>query len=258
MSDPFTWIAIIGAVAGAVGTGMSYQAQQSAAKDNSQLALLNAQSQTQAARQAGELSAMQASINQALAAKDAEAANANAVALERQAAMGTNIAQDNIRKTREEFARMLAAQRVQAAKSGVADTTGSPLELMMQTASREQSEADKMRYEDEVNRRGLFASAQEQRNAGVMARIQGMSYAAQGMNSRAAANSQIAQSKLDLYAARAQSQAMRNQATGALVSQAGTTASGIYSTFRATPRSVNAPYAASFNANGNPRPYVMS
>ena len=193
-----------------------------------------------------------------VAARDEAAARANADALERQAALGTEIAQTNISKTREEFARILAAQRVQAAKAGVADTTGSPLELLMQTAAREQSEADQMRYEDEVNRRGLFGGAVEQRNAAVMARIQGMSQAAQGINSRGAANAQVAQAKLDLYAARAQSQAMRNQAVGGLISSAGGIASGAYSTFRATPRGTNAPYAASFNANGNPRPYVVS
>lgn len=250
-----TIIALVAVAASAAGAGISYSAQQSAAKDNAQLALLNAQAQTQAAKQAGQLGAMQASINAQLAQKDEDAAKANADALERQAAIGTGIAQDNIRKTREEYARMLAAQRVQAAKAGVADTTGSPLELLMQTASKEQSTADQMRYEDEVNRRGLFGGAVEQRNAGVMAKIQGLSQQAQGANARGSALNQIAQAKLDLYAARAQSQAMRNQAVGGLISSTGSIASGAYSSFRATPRS--APYAASFNANGNPRPYVV-
>lgn len=252
-----TIIALVAVAASAAGAGISYSAQQSAAKDNAQLALLNAQAQTQAAKQAGQLGAMQASINAQLAQKDEEAAKANADALERQAAIGTGIAQDNIRKTREEYARMLAAQRVQAAKAGVADTTGSPLELLMQTASKEQSTADQMRYEDEVNRRGLFGGAVEQRNAGVMARIQGLSQQAQGANARGSAMNQIAQAKLDLYAARAQSQAMRNQAVGGLISSTGSIASGAYSSFRATPRATSAPYAASFNANGNPRPYVV-
>lgn len=236
MSDPFTWVAIIGSVVSAVGAGVSYSAQQSAAADNAQLALLNAQAQSQAARQAGDLGAMQAAINAQLAAKDAEAANANARALEAQAAIGTDISQQNIRKTREEFARLLAAQRVQAAKAGVADTTGSPLELLANTAAEEQRQADILRYEDENNRRSLFHAAAEQRNEGIMAQIRGLSQQSQGASARGEALAQIAQSKLNLYSARAQSQAMRNQATGSLISSAGNIAMSSYSTFRASPR----------------------
>lgn len=236
MADPFTWVAIIGTVVSAVGAGVSYSAQQSAAADNAQLALLNAQSQTQAARQQGELGAMQAAINAQLAAKDEEAANANARALEAQAGIGTDITQGNIRKTREEFARMIAATRVQAAKQGVADTTGSPLDLIAQKGAAEQNAVDVLRFEDENNRRGLFQSAQEQRNAGIMARINGLSQQSQGAAARGNSLAQIAQAKLNLYSARAESQAMRNQATGSLISSAGSIASSAYGTYRAAPR----------------------
>jgi hypothetical protein len=254
-----TVITVVALAASAVGAGVSYSAQQSAAADNAQLALLNAQGQTQAAKQQGELGAMQAQLNQQLnkqlSDRDQAAAEQNARTLEAQAKLGTEVTQGNIQKTREEFARMLAAQRVQAAKAGVADTTGSPLELLAKTAADEQRTANQMRYEDENNRRGLFGGAFEQRDQAKinaqLSKIDGLSMASQGAAARGTALNQIAQAKLDLYAARAQSDGMRQQATAGLISSAGSMASGLYSTYRATPRR-NAPYAAGFNANGNP------
>lgn len=253
-----TILLIAGLAVSAAGAGMQYSAAQSAAKDQATLALVNAQAQTQAARQAGDLGVMQAATNEALAKKDEDAANANARALEAQAAIGTTIAQNNVAKSREDFARMLAANRVLAAKSGVADTTGSPLELAQRIAAEDQATANTIRYDDEVNRRGLFQGAGESRNEGVLARINGLSQQSQGAASRGNALNQVAQAKLDLYGARAGAQAMRNQATGALVSQAGSLMSSAYGSFRATPRRANAPYAAGFNANGNPIPYAVT
>ena len=244
----------------AVGAGLSYVATTSAASQQSQLALLNAQAQTQAATQQGQLGAMQASINQTLAEKDAAAAEANARVLEQQAALGTDAAQSNVKKTREDYARILAAQRVQAAKAGVADTTGSPLELLMQTAVREQNAADQIRYEDEVNRRGLFGGAVEARNQGVLARIQGLSQQSQAAGARGNAAAAIAQAKLEMYSQRASADGLRGQAFGGLLSSAGGLALQAGSYFRASPGNsfrASAPYAAGFNSAGIPRASVI-
>lgn len=237
MGTEAIWVAVIGAAVSAVGAGIQYSQAQSAAADNATLAAMNAQGAAQAAQQQGDLAQMQASINQELAARDEDAAAQNAIQLEAQAKTGTAVTQQNIGKTREDFARMIAAQRVQAAKAGVVDTTGSPLELLAKTAATEQQNVDQQRYEDENNRRGLFAAAEEQRAQGRLARIQGMSYASQGAGAKALSLAQIAQSKIDMYAARAQSAAMRNNATAGLITSAGGIASGLYQSYRATPRS---------------------
>lgn len=249
------YIAAAGAVAGA---GISYAQGVQAAKTQSTMALMNAQAQSQAAMQQGQLGQMQASINKALADKDAQAAQANATALEQQAKIGTDIAQDNVAATREQFAQAIAAQRVQMAKAGVADTTGSPLDLLAKTAAQEQQAADSIRYDDEQNRRQLFAGAAEQRNQGLLAKISGLSAMSQGASSKGAALAQLAQSKLDLYGARAQAQAMKTQAVGGLISSVGGIASSAYQTFRATPRGNPAPYAAYTNSSGYPRAQVVS
>jgi len=105
------WIAIGGLVLSAVGTGMSVASSNNAAKSQEQLALLNAQAQTQAARQTGRLQSVQAQVNAALAEKDKVMANAAAQGLERQAGVVAATGRENTRRQRAEFAVFLAQQR---------------------------------------------------------------------------------------------------------------------------------------------------
>jgi len=233
-----TWaigLGIASLVTTAVGMGMSYNSANKAADSQNELALLNARAQTQGARQEGALAMMQAKINKALAAKEQQSADAIANNLEQQAAVGTKAAQNDTRKSREEYEQLIAAQRVQMAKSGVLDTSGSPLTLLVKSAQRGQQEADQIRYEDEINRRGLFNQANEARNNGLLARMKGIGAMAEGYGAQGRAQQQMSQAAMGVYSARASSAAMRNQATGNLLSSAAGLATSAYSTFRATP-----------------------
>lgn len=232
-----TIIAGVSLAATAVGAGVSYYQANAAADAQAQMALLNAQSQRQALDQQGKAASMQALINQSLADKERAAANANAVALEQQAQAGTKITTENIRRNREEMARFAALQRAQAANSGFVDTTGSPLALLASTAEEEQKMADAARYEDELSRRSLFKEAAFQRNAGVLAGIQGLGSQIGGASARAQAAMGQSQSRLDLYAARAGASAMRTSAGAGLLTSAGGFAQDVYSLYRQTPRS---------------------
>lgn len=229
-------LGVAGLVVSAVGAGVSYYQQNKAADTQSEMALLNAQSQRQALEQQGRAASMQALINESLAQKERAAAEANARLLERQAAAGTRVTTENTRRGREDMARLMAVQRAAAAKNGFVDTTGSPLSLLASTAEEEQRMADAMRYEDEMSRRSLFKEAGEQRNAGIMAGIAGLSARASGAAARSQAAMGQSQARLDLYAARAGASAMRTGAASGLISAAGGLATSAYQTYRQTPR----------------------
>ncbi len=212
------YAAVAGVIVAGVGTAISYSAQQSAAEDQAHLALLNAQANTQAIEQKGLLGQEQAQVNEALAANDRRAAEAQAQSLRAQADNASTINEQNIAKSRQDFERLIAAQRVQSAQSGVLDTTGSPYDNLLNTAKREQQKADQINYDSEVTRRQAYAAAQDSENQGIMAEIRGLSQQAAGANAIGGAYQQEAQNQLNLFGQRAQSVAMQNQALGGLMS----------------------------------------
>ncbi len=232
----------IGAVASAVGAGVSYYAANQAADTQAEMAALNAQAQRQALEQQGRAASMQALINESLAAKERAAAEANARLLERQAEMGTKVTTENIRRSREDMARLMAVQRAAVAKNGLVDTTGSPLALLAASAEEEQRAADALRYEDEMSRRSLFREAAFQRNEGILAGITGLGARASGAAARSSAALGQSQARLDLYASRASASAMRTGAASNLISAAGGLATTAYQGYRQTPRGVKATY----------------
>jgi hypothetical protein len=236
------WAAILPALLGAVGAGVQYASARSAAETQDTLALLNAEAQTQAVEQRGEMGRLQASINAALAAKDKKAAEASAAGLMQQADINSEAARAATRKNREEMAQLVGLQRAAAAKRGVVDTTGSPLALIKQTAMRDQELADTIRSEDENSRRALFREAVNARNQGIIAGIQGVGFQASGVAATQLAITQAAQAKLDMYSQRASASALRAQGFGNLVSSAGSIGMDAYKTFRARPRSVGTQY----------------
>lgn len=215
------YIGIASLVLGAVGTGMSVSSANNAARSQEQLALLNAQAQTQAARQTGRLQSMQAQVNAALAEKDKAMANAAAQGIERQASTVAAAGRENTRRQRAEFAAFLAKQRAVIAGSGVVDTTGSPLAILEDTARESQRAAEDTLYEVENTRRNLFDEATMQRNAGTVSGIESLGFRAQSAGAIGSIGMASAQARLDYLGARAGAQAMRNNATGLAISQGG-------------------------------------
>jgi hypothetical protein len=231
-----TTIAVISLVVGAVGAGVQYSSAQSAAKSQESLALLNAQSQRQAIDQTGQVNAMQAAINGALARKDQAAAEANAKATASQAELMTRQSVEATRRSREEAGRFAAQQVASLAKGGFADTTGSPLALLADTAEKSQQEADRLRFEDEQNRRSMFREVSITRNQGVLAGLNVTGQRLSGLAAAQQATQQQAQARLDYYGQRATASAARATATGNLINQAGGLAYQGYGMYRNAPR----------------------
>ena len=223
------WSAIAGVAATAVGTGVSYKASQNAAATNEQFALMNAQAASQGARQQGAMQAAQAQLEAIKQGKAQEAAYANAAGIRSQTERESGNAQENIRRSREDFARMLAQQRAATASRGIVDTTGSPLELLVKGAETQALAEEEMRYADEISRRQGFRSADLETIRGKTAGIDvGMSLlsAAAARNNAAMG---VSQAKLGLFGARAQSAGMRSEAMGSLISGIGGMARDAYS-----------------------------
>jgi|GEM_PF-2318541 len=221
MAAVTSYIAAASLIIGAIGTGLSVYSSNNAAKSQEQLALLNAQATTQAARQAGKLQSMQAQVNAALAQKDKNLANAAAATLEQQAGVVAATGRENTRRQRSEFAQFLARQRATIAGSGVVDTTGSPLSLLEDTAKESQRAAEDTLFEVENERRSIFDQATMQRNAGTVSGIEALGFRAQSAGALGGIGMASAQARLDYLGARAGATAMRNNATGMAISQGG-------------------------------------
>lgn len=220
--------AAVSAIAGGVGAGISYQSAKNAAATNDAFAMANAQAASQAARNQGQMAAAQAQLQAIQQGKDQEAAYANAAGLKAKTEAESRQAQENIRRSREDFARTMAAQRAAVAARGVVDTTGSPLELLVKASEDEQLAEEEMRYSDEIARRSGFRSAALEEVRGAGAGIdQGLSLlsAAAAKNDAALQQSQV---RLNLFSERANSTAMRNQAAAGLVSSIGSASRDFY------------------------------
>ena len=214
-------LAIISLVIGAVGSGVSYASAQSAAKTSDTLILMNAQAQSQAINQQGQVSQMQAAINTRLAEKDKAAADANATMLAQQAELSSKQANATIRRSRAEAGKFAAQQVASLAKGGFADTTGSPLALLADTAEKSQAEADRLRFDDEQARRSAFREVSQAKNQGVLAGLNVGTQRLSGMAAQQAATQKLAQSRMDYYGQRAAASAARSNAGGNLLNSLG-------------------------------------
>lgn len=231
-----TTLGIISVAIGAVGAGVSYASAQSAAKTQDQLALLNAQAQTQSINQAGQVNQMQAAINTRLAQADKRAADENARAMAQSAELATTQSREETRRSREEAARFASMQRASLAKGGFADTTGSPLALLADTAEKAQQEADRQRFMDEQARREAFRAVSIQKNQGVLAGLNVSSQRLSGLAAAQNATTAAAQARMNYYAQKATASAARTAAGGSLLSSAGGLAYQGYNLYQNAPR----------------------
>lgn len=229
-------VGIIGVVVAAAGAGLAYSSSQDAAKAQKESALANFNAQAAAARQAGEAQSMQARIAAQIASNEKAAMDRNAVTLEQQASVNGQAGNENRRRTREDYARMIAAQRAQIGKSGITDTTGSPMSLLAASAVGEQQAVDEQLYQTEQQKRGLFREADNQRAQGSAALMDVFGAQARGGAARLSATQQLGQAQLDLYSSNAAASGMARQGTANLIASAGNIGQSAYKMNWQTPR----------------------
>lgn len=166
---------VIAAVA-AIGAGVSAYGSYQQGKSQSAIAQFNAANQEKAAK--AQLMSMQtqaamqkrdAEANFKLRQAEANARNSNASALEGQALQQDKVNRLNASKKREEYARRQAGQRATIAASGVSESSGTPLDILAETAAKIQIGQEEDAYANEVSRWTLLSEAQRERFGGKLA-----------------------------------------------------------------------------------------
>ena len=167
-------------VATAVGAGVSAYGQYQMGRTQSTLANYNAlqrqkqaklellamQAQANATKQQAGLMRSQAEGNYALRAAEAAARFQNAGMIDQRALQEDAINRLGIRNKMEEFGALQSEQRSAIAASGVVESTGTPLDILAETAGKIQAEQETMQYENELSRRTLFREADLERLGG--------------------------------------------------------------------------------------------
>lgn len=167
---------VIALAATVIGAGVSAYGQYQSGKTQSAIADFNAQTQNNNARMQAQAMEAQAAIQQAqaqanfrLRSTEAAARTQNAVAIEAQATNQDAINRQNLEKRREQFAQLQGTQRANIAASGVAEATGTPLDILAETAAKIQQDQEEQFYTQELQRRTLFSEAAQERLGGKLA-----------------------------------------------------------------------------------------
>lgn len=167
---------ITGIAVAAIGAGVSAYSQQQAGKTQQAIANYNAAQQEREAQTQLLSMQTQAALQREQAAKEFALRQAesnarvnNAISLENQALSQDAINRANLRKRRQEFERMQSEQRVAIAASGIAESSGTPLDILAETAARIQQDQEEQHYAGEMQRRTLLAEAAQERLGGKLA-----------------------------------------------------------------------------------------
>lgn len=161
--------AVIGAGISAYGQYQSSQTQSVIADFNAKQQEANARTQMLSLQAQAALKEREAQTNFKLRAAESQARFANARNMERQAKINDELARANLQKRRLDFARMQSTQRAAIAEAGVVESSGTPLDLLAETAALIQQDQEEKHYENELARRNLFTEAAFERLGGKFA-----------------------------------------------------------------------------------------
>jgi hypothetical protein len=167
-----TIIAAMAIVGGGVGAYSSYQAgksQQYMADLNSAAQARNAKMQLMGMQAAANVRKQEAEAKFALQASAAQGRFNNAKSIENQVIGQDRVDRANMRKRAAEAAEMQSTQRANIAASGVAESTGTPLDILAETASKIQMDREEQKYGTDLQRRTLFREAEMERFGGKLA-----------------------------------------------------------------------------------------
>lgn len=162
-------IALVGAGVSAFGQYQQGQAMNAIAQYNARQQERQGRFQLMSAQAQAQLMKKQAEANYRLRAAEAGAKDANARTLEQQAFAQDRVARENARRRAGDMRREAGAQRQAIATSGVVEATGTPLDLLAETAETIQRDQAEQHYSNELNRRTLFREADLERLGGKFA-----------------------------------------------------------------------------------------
>lgn len=169
-------IALTVAAISIIGAGVSAYGQYQSGKSQNAIAQFNAMNQEKAAasqllgmQTQAALQKQQAEANFKLRSAESSARNNNADAMEGQALQQDRVNRVNAAKKREEYARMQGQQRANIAASGAVESSGTPLDILAETAAKIQMGQEEDKYASEVTRWTLLSEANQERFGGSLA-----------------------------------------------------------------------------------------
>lgn len=145
-------VTVIGASISAYSSYQQGQAAKATAQANADRADREARQQLLISRVQEAVAARQAEADRALAMSEAEAAAQNSQALRNEAEAQLAQSRENIKRRRDEAQRLAASQRGTYAASGVLDTTGTPLAVLAETAWNAEMDAQDQQYVTSIER----------------------------------------------------------------------------------------------------------
>lgn len=216
--------ALLSTAVSAVGAGISYSAQTSAAKQADALALANMQFARQSATQNAALQSQAQMMQAAQAATQSQLETVQAGAVTARTEAESIQAQDNIRRQKAASEAMQSRIRANAGASGVNPDTASALDLIVGEAERAQQDAMFQRDADEMRRRAGALDAIGIKAGAVQSSLQS------GFLTAAAANTIVEgrlagrQATLDYFGQKLKNDASANGALGGLLTSVGNSA----------------------------------
>lgn len=227
---------ITGAAATLVGTGISYRSQQQAAASSRAIADYNARLSTQNARTSLGIAQAQSTAERRQLEAQAAAQQQNARTIRTTADDQIAAGREDIRAKRTDGARLMAIQRARIAKSGIVES-GTPLDILADTAAQIQHGAELDLYEQNLNRDQAYrAAAFEEAGAGATLLNAGMADL-KGKAAYAGYRNQLSQIELNRMSGNQQASAMQTGASATLLSGLGSFAGQAYDLYRNAPRS---------------------
>ncbi len=171
-----TALAYTAIAASLIGGGVSAYSSYQTGKTNSAIASFNAANQERNARL--EMIGMQTQANLAkqaaeaqfaMRSQEAQAKFNNAKSIENQSDGQDRINRVNLEKRREDMMRAAASTRAAIAASGAVESSGTPLDILAETAGTIQKDQEEQHYENELNRASLLREADMERLGGRLA-----------------------------------------------------------------------------------------
>jgi len=162
-------LAVVGAGVSAYSAYEQGKTADSIANYNARQNDVNARHQLLAMEAQAAVQRQEAEAKYRLQASQAEALQNNAITLQNQADGESNRAREGMKRKADEYAAAQGTQRAMIAKSGFVESSGTPLDILAETAATIQLEREDALYTDELNRRTLFRQAEMEKLGGRLA-----------------------------------------------------------------------------------------
>lgn len=217
---------VVTLLVGAIGAGISYSNQKSAAAAQQRIANTNFLLQSQSAEMQRKTAQFQFEQNQRLFEMEKKSQLQQAELLRSQADSDEAASRANIAATRKDYERMQAIQRARLAKSGVVEA-GTPLDILAETAGQMELAIANQHFESSLKQQRTRYQADVTEANAWSTSIQGAMQGFRDASEIANAGSRLAAAHIERMVGLNQAKQTRREATAGLISAG----AGLFSSF---------------------------